>query len=176
MATRVHDSVLQTLALIQRNAGDARTVSSLARSQERELRNWLYGPSESESAESLATLIQRVSDDIEDLHGVAVETVEVGDCPVDERLVALVSSSREALTNAARHSGAASVSVFFEVEPDQVTVFVRDRGRGFDPDRVPADRRGIADSILWRMERHGGKAVVHSEPGHGTEVELVMPR
>lgn len=176
VAAHIHDSVLQTLALIQRNAGDARAVSSLARSQERELRNWLYGTAEAESAESLATLIQRVSDEIEDLHGVAVETVEVGDCPVDERLVALVSSSREALTNAARHSGASSVSVFFEVEPDQVTVFVRDRGKGFDPEQVPADRRGIADSIMWRMDRHGGKAVIRSTPDEGTEVELVMPR
>ena len=146
------------------------------RSQERERRAWLYGPPEVESGESLAAALQRVSDEIEDLHGVAVETVEVGDCPVDERLVALVSASREALANAARHSGAACVSVYFEVEPDQVTVFVRDRGRGFELEQVPRDRRGIADSILWRMDRHGGKAVVRSEPGQGTEVELVMPR
>jgi signal transduction histidine kinase len=176
VAAHIHDSVLQTLALIQRNAADARMVSSLARSQERELRAWLYGPPEVESGESLAAALQRVSDEIEDLHGVAVETVEVGDCPVDERVVALVSASREALANAARHSGAPCVSVYFEVEPDQVTVFVRDRGRGFELDEVPRDRRGIADSILWRMDRHGGKAVVRSEPGHGTEVELVMPR
>ena len=176
VAAHIHDSVLQTLALIQRNAGDARMVSSLARSQERELRSWLYGPPEVESGESLAAALQRVSDEIEDLHGVAVETVEVGDCPVDERVVALVSASREALANAARHSGAACVSVYFEVEPDQVTVFVRDRGKGFELDLVPRDRRGIADSIVWRMDRHGGKAVVRSEPGHGTEVELVMPR
>ncbi|HTJ76351.1 MAG TPA: ATP-binding protein [Acidimicrobiales bacterium] len=176
VAAHIHDSVLQTLALIQRNSADARTVSTLARSQERELRNWLYGKPEVESGGSLATSIQKVSDEIEDLHGVAVETVEVGDCPVDERVVALVSASREALTNAARHSGQACVSLYFEVEDDQVTVFVRDRGRGFDPDQVPLDRRGIAESILWRMERHGGKAVVRSEPGQGTEVELVMPR
>ncbi len=176
VAAHIHDSVLQTLALIQRNAADARTVSTLARSQERELRAWLYGTPEVQSGESLATAIQRVSDEIEDLHRVAVETVEVGDCPVDERLVALVSASREALTNAARHSGAACVSLYFEVEPDQVTVFVRDRGKGFEPDQVPKDRRGIADSILWRMDRHGGKAVIRSEPGEGTEVELVMPR
>ena len=176
VAAHIHDSVLQTLALIQRNSADARTVNSLARSQERELRAWLYGTPEPDAAESLATLIQRVSDEIEDLHGVAVETVEVGDCPVDERLVALVSASREALTNAARHSGASSVSVYFEVEPHQVTLFVRDRGKGFDPGQVPNDRRGIADSIRWRMDRHGGKAVITSQPGQGTEIELVMPR
>lgn len=176
VAAHIHDSVLQTLALIQRSATDARIVSTLARSQERELRAWLYGTPEAASGESLATAIQRVSDEVEDLHRVTVETVEVGDCAADERLVALVSASREALVNAARHSGASSVSVYFEVEPHQVTVFVRDRGQGFDLDDVPKDRRGIADSILWRMQRHGGKAVFRSEPGEGTEIELVMPR
>ena len=176
VAAHIHDSVLQTLALIQRNASDARMVSTLARSQERELRAWLYGTPTVDSTESLAKAIERVGDEIEDLHRVTVETVAVGDCAVDERLVALVSASREALTNAARHSGAACVSAYFEVEPEQVTVFVRDRGRGFDPEEVPQDRRGIADSILWRMERHGGKAVIRSQPGQGTEVELVMPR
>ncbi|HET7722160.1 MAG TPA: ATP-binding protein, partial [Acidimicrobiales bacterium] len=102
--------------------------------------------------------------------------VEVGDCPVNDRLIALVQSTREALANAARHSGATSVSAYLEVEPDQVTVFVRDRGTGFDPDDVPPLRRGIADSIVGRMNRHGGKAVIRSEAGEGTEVELVMPR
>jgi signal transduction histidine kinase len=176
VAAHIHDSVLQTLALIQRNAADARTVSALARSQERELRTWLFGAPVPNPGESLAAALQRVSDEIEDLHGVAVQTVEVGDCPVDERLVALVSASREALTNAARHSADSSVSVYFEVEHDQVTVFVRDRGKGFEIEKVPADRRGIADSILWRMDRHGGKAVIRSQPGQGTEVELMMPR
>jgi signal transduction histidine kinase len=176
VAAHIHDSVLQTLALIQRNAKDSRKVSTLARSQERELRNWLYGTPELDPGESLTAALERVRDEIEYLHGVAVETVEVGDCPVDERLVALVQSSREALANAARHSGASAVSAYLEVEPHQVTVFVRDRGRGFDLDEVPRHRRGIADSIVGRMDRHGGKAVVHSEPGLGTEVELVMPR
>ena len=176
VAAHIHDSVLQTLALIQRNARDSRKVSTLARSQERELRNWLYGTREQDPGESLTAALERVRDEIEYLHGVAVETVEVGDCPVDERLVALVLSSREALANAARHSGASAVSAYLEVEPHQVTVFVRDRGKGFDLNEVPRHRRGIADSIVGRMDRHGGKAVVHSEPGSGTEVELVMPR
>ena len=176
VAAHIHDSVLQTLALIQRNSTDARKVSTLARSQERELRAWLYGTPEVTPGGSLAASLERVRDEIEYLHGVAVEAVEVGDCPVDERLVALVLSSREALANAARHSGAAAVSAYLEVEPHQVTVFVRDRGSGFDIEAVPRHRRGIADSIVGRMDRHGGKAVVHSEPGQGTEVELVMPR
>ena len=176
VAAHIHDSVLQTLALIQRNSTDARTVSTLARAQERELRSWLYGPPEPRPGESVAAALQRVSDEVEDLHGVTVETVDVGDCPVDDRLAALVLSSREALANAARHSGAPAVSAYLEVEPHQVTVFVRDRGAGFDPDDVPRDRRGIADSIVGRMDRFGGKAAVRSRPGQGTEVELVMPR
>ncbi|HEX2118128.1 MAG TPA: ATP-binding protein [Acidimicrobiales bacterium] len=176
VAAHIHDSVLQTLALIQRNSTDARKVSTLARSQERELRAWLFGTPELDAGESLAAAMVRVSDEIEYLYDVAVETVEVGDCPVDERLIALVQSSREALANAAQHSGATSVSAYLEVEPDQVTIFVRDRGSGFELDNVPRHRRGIADSIVGRMDRHGGKAVIRSEPGQGTEVELVMPR
>lgn len=176
VAAHIHDSVLQTLALIQRNAADARSVSALARAQERELRAWLYGPPEPKPGESVAAALQRVSDEVEDLLGVAVETVEVGDCPVDDRLAALVLSSREALANAARHSGSAAVSAYLEVEPHQVTVFVRDRGAGFEPQDVPGDRRGIADSIVGRMDRHGGRAAVRSTPGQGTEIELVMPR
>jgi signal transduction histidine kinase len=176
VAAHVHDSVLQTLALIQRNAGDPRLVSTLARQQERELRTWLYGRSEPDPAESLAAALKRVSEEVEDLHGVPVDTVEVGDCGLDERLKALVLASREALANAARHSGAATVSAFLEVEPHQVTVFVRDRGSGFEAEQVPADRRGIAESIVGRMRRNGGRVSVRSQPGEGTEVELVMPR
>lgn len=176
VAAHIHDSVLQTLALIQRNAADARTVAALARAQERELRAWLYGAPPTEAGESVAAALQRISDEVEDAHGVAVEKVDVGDCPVDDRLAALVLSSREALTNAARHSGAQSVSAYLEVEPHQVTVFVRDKGRGFDPTTVPNDRRGIADSIVGRMDRYGGQATLRSTPGQGTEVELVMPR
>ena len=177
VAAHIHDSVLQTLALIQRNCAEPKTVATLARQQERELRTWLYGsPAPPNPDDSLAAALQRVSDEVEDLHGVNVETVQVGDCPLDERMQALVQSTREALTNAARHSGALAVSAYLEVEPDQATVFVRDRGCGFDPEHVPSDRRGIAESIIGRMNRHGGKAAVRSHPDEGTEVELVMPR
>lgn len=176
VAAHIHDSVLQTLALIQRNASQPRTVASLARQQERELRAWLYGDAEPKPDDSVAAALQRVSEEVEDLHGTPVETVEVGDCPVDERLIALVQSSREAMANAARHSGASTVSVYLEIEPHQVTVFVRDRGCGFDPEAVPSDRRGIAESILGRMSRHGGKAAIRSQRDEGTEVELIMPR
>jgi signal transduction histidine kinase len=178
VAAHIHDSVLQTLALIQRNCAEPKTVATLARQQERELRTWLYGSAPPDDPDdSLAAALQRVSDEVEDLHGVTVETVQVGDCPIDdERLRAIVQSSREALSNAARHSGATALSAFLEVEPHQVTVFVRDRGCGFDPEHITGDRRGIAESIMGRMSRHGGKAAVRSTPGEGTEVELVMPR
>lgn len=186
VAAHIHDSVLQTLALIQRSSTDPNMVARLARQQERELRTWLYGSpagparrdlnAEDRADETVAAALQRVSAEVEDLHGVTVETVEVGDCPIDERFAALVQSSREALMNAARHSGVKSVSAYLEVEPNQVTVFVRDRGAGFDPDHLPDDRRGVAESIIGRMDRHGGKASVRSRPGEGTEVELVMPR
>ncbi|MFP5319575.1 MAG: sensor histidine kinase [Acidimicrobiia bacterium] len=174
VAAHIHDSVLQTLTLIQRNCADPKAVATLARQQERELRTWLYG-GEAPPDESLAAAVQRMSDEVEDMHGVKVETVAVGDRPIDQRLIALVQSTREALANAARHSGASSVSAYVEVESDQVTVYVRDRGCGFDPDRVPDDRRGISESIIGRMNRYGGKATITSSPGEGTEVELVMP-
>ena len=177
VAAHIHDSVLQTLALIQRNSTEPKMVATLARQQERELRAWLYGnPPPTDPDESLAAALQRVSDEVEDLHGVKVETVQVGDCPLDDRVGAILLSSREALSNAARHSGVTALSAFLEVEPHQVTVFVRDRGCGFDPENIPGDRRGIAESIMGRMNRYGGKAAVRSTPGEGTEVEMVMPR
>ena len=177
VAAHIHDSVLQTLALIQRNCADPKAVATLARQQERELRAWLYGSAPPPNADdSVAAALQRVSDEVEDLHGVNVESVQVGDCPIDDRLAALVAASREALSNAARHSGAKVVSAYLEVEPHQVTVFVRDRGCGFDPEHIPADRRGITESIQGRLSRNGGKAAIRSQQGEGTEVELVMSR
>jgi signal transduction histidine kinase len=181
MAATVHDSVLQTLALIQRAAGDHGEVTRLARAQERELRAWLFEgrPPGSFDEATVSTVTQAVSiieGDVEADHRVAVDTVTVGDCPLTDGLRALLAAAREATVNAAKWSEAATVSLFVEVEPAQVSVFVRDRGRGFDPDAVDPDRKGIAQSIEARMARHGGSAVVRSVPGQGTEVELVMPR
>jgi signal transduction histidine kinase len=181
MAATVHDSVLQTLALIQRAAGDPGEVTRLARAQERELRAWLFEgrPPGSFHAAEVSTVSQAVSvieRDVEASHRVAVETVTVGDCELTEELRALMAAGREATVNAATWSGAPTVSLFVEVEPGQVSVFVRDRGAGFDPDAVGADHRGIAESIRARMARSGGSATIRSERGQGTEVELVMPR
>jgi signal transduction histidine kinase len=176
LAAHLHDSVLQTLALIQRRAGDPRTVSTLARRQERELRAWLSGESARAPTASLAAALTAAAQEVEELHGVDVEVVTVGDCPLDDRLAALVQAVREALANAARFSGADKVDLYAEVTNARASVFVRDRGAGFDPAAVPADRRGVRESIVGRMERHRGHARVQSAPGAGTEVELTMER
>jgi signal transduction histidine kinase/phage shock protein PspC (stress-responsive transcriptional regulator) len=178
MAARVHDSVLQTLALIQRRAEDPAAVVRLARAQERELRSWLFegrAPGDADVA-SFAEGIRRIQRDVEARHEVPVEVVTVGDCPLDEHLSALLAAAGEATVNAAKWSGAGVISLFAEVEPDKVAVAVRDRGKGFDPDAVPADRKGVAESIRGRMSRHGGKAIVQSAPGEGTKVTLTLPR
>jgi signal transduction histidine kinase/phage shock protein PspC (stress-responsive transcriptional regulator) len=175
VAAHLHDSVLQTLALIQRHADEPQAVSRLARSQERELRAWLYEPAV-RAGGTWASLVAGIVAEVESDHALTVDPVVVGDAPMDDRLVALGAAAREALVNAAKHAGVDSADLYSEVAPDHVSVFVRDRGAGFDPDAVPADRRGLRDSVTGRLERLGGKAVVRSAPGDGTEVELVLPR
>lgn len=173
LAAHLHDSVLQTLALIQRQSGDAAAVTRLARSQERDLRDWLYGPRPVDGG-TLATEVRSAAADVEDRHGVAVDVVLVGDRPYDERVAALVAALREAIVNAVRHAGA-PVQVYVESGPDEVEAFVRDRGPGFDLASVPPDRLGVRESIIGRMERYGGSATLRSRPGEGTEVRLVLP-
>jgi signal transduction histidine kinase len=175
LAARVHDSVLQTLALIQRHADDPRRTAAYARRQERELRSWLYGDAEP-GAESLLGLLEAAAADVEELHGPRVELASSGDCPADEAVRALSLAAREAMTNAAKHSGADEVDVYAEVEEDRAVVFVRDRGSGFDPAASQARGRGISDSIVARLERVGGTATIASTAGEGTEIELSVPR
>ena len=180
IAARVHDSVLQTLALIQRRSDQPQQVVKLARAQERELRAWLFeghSPGATDREDGTVTAaVGRLERDVEDRHEVAVEAVVVGDCALDDHLRSLVDAGREATVNAAKWSGAPVVSLFVEVEPDEVSMFVRDRGVGFDPDEVAADRKGLTESVHGRMARHGGSAEVRSSPGGGTEVVLRMPR
>ncbi len=182
VAAHVHDSVLHTLTLIQRNAEDAAEVRRLARAQERELRNWLYRPEgtgkeEDEAPDTLAEAVRRAAAEVEDKHGVPVEVVVVGDCPLDERLGAQLQAAREAMVNAAKYGGSGgAVQVYAEVEPRSVFVSVRDRGPGFDLDAVPGDRMGVRESIIGRMQRNGGTARLRSAAGGGTEVELEMER
>jgi signal transduction histidine kinase len=174
-AAHLHDSVLQTLALIQR-ASEPREMAGLARTQERELRAWLYGRAPTVRGLTLRDAIDDMASRIERDNQVRVEAIVVGDLALDDDLQALVAACTEAAHNAARHAGVDVVSVYVEVEPGQVSAYVRDEGSGFDRRSVPADRRGITDSIERRMERHGGSARVRSEPGRGTEVVLRLPR
>jgi signal transduction histidine kinase/phage shock protein PspC (stress-responsive transcriptional regulator) len=174
VAAHLHDSVLQTLALIQRQAGDPQTVVQLARTQERELRTWLFEPAESSEA-TVRLLLQQAAADVEESHRVPVELVVVGDTGIDEGIRALVAASREAMVNAARHAGADRIDVFAEVQSDRVEVGVRDRGRGFDLAAVPSDRRGVRGSIVERMARHGGRAEITTSPESGTEVRMWVP-
>lgn len=172
IAGHLHDSVLQTLALIQRKADDSAEVVRLARAQERELRGWLYaGPRGSQA--SLASAVTEVAHEVEDLHGIPIELVVTGDRPLDAGGAALVRALREALLNAVRH-GAAPVSAYVEVGPESVEAFVRDHGPGFDMDAVPGDRFGVRESILGRMSRHGGSAALRRLE-NGTEVSLSLP-
>jgi signal transduction histidine kinase len=175
VAAHVHDSVLQTLALIQKAADDPREVTRLARGQERELRGWLYRPA-GDAQVAFAASLEQAAAEVEEAHRTPVDVVVVGDCAAEPKLGALVAAAREAMVNAAKHSGAVQVSVFAEVESDRVTVFVRDRGVGFEPAAVAPDRYGLAESVVGRMERNGGIAVVRSVPGEGTEVRLEVPR
>jgi len=174
VATRVHDSVLQTLALIQRHAEEPRRVASLARRQERELRGWLYADQPlGEDTSSLLAALSAAAADVEELYGVRVEIASAGDATPDG---ALVLAAREAMTNAAKFAGVEEIDVYAEVGEDEVAVFVRDRGVGFDPAAIPDGRQGVRESIKGRLERAGGTAVVTSTPGEGTEVELRMRR
>ena len=172
IAAHLHDSVLQTLALIQRRAGNEHDVVRLARAQERELRGWLYRDPGKEAGQ-LSERIKAAAAEVEDSLGNAVDVVSVGDTAMTERHEALVQASREAMVNASRHGGGA-VSVYVEVADGGVEVFVKDRGPGFDPQSVPADRMGVRESIVGRMKRHGGSAVISSS-ADGTEVRLRLP-
>ncbi len=175
MAAHLHDSVLQTLALIQRQSTDAREVSRLARRQERELREWLYG--EAEEADTLRAALLEAALEVEDNFPVQVETVTVGDdVELTPALRELVRAAREAMRNAAKHAGVPTVDVYAEVGEDLVEVFVRDRGRGFDTENIADDRMGVRGSILDRMARHHGVARIRSSAERGTEVTLEMRR
>ncbi len=175
LAAHLHDSVLQTLALIQKNAGDAGMVARLARAQERDLRSWLFEEA-NDPAGSLVAALREAAAAVEDAFGPQVDVVAVGDCALGENLQPLVAAAREAMTNAAKHAGTPRVDVYAEITEAEATVFVRDRGPGFALDEIADDRQGIRSSIVGRMERHHGTAEIRSAPGGGTEVRLRLPR
>jgi signal transduction histidine kinase len=173
VAAHLHDSVLQTLALIQRRSDDPAEVAQLARRQERDLRAWLNQDATA-AADTLHGALVRTAAEVEAQHGIEIEVVCVGDRGLDHDTTALVAAAREAMVNAAKFAGAGRIDVYAEASEERTEVFVRDRGAGFDPEAVPADRRGVRESIVGRMARHGGRAEVRSAPGQGTEVELVL--
>ena len=174
VAAHLHDSVLQTLALLQKNSTDPGTVATLARRQERELRAWLYGD-ENEGSESLVAMLRAYAADVETTHLTPVEVIAVGDIALDADAAALAKAAREAMVNAAKHAQVDRIDVYAEVGDRQVDVFVRDRGVGFDIDAIAEDRMGVRGSIIGRIERHGGTASIRSAPGEGTEVRMSIP-
>lgn len=173
VAAHLHDSVLQTLALLQRSADDPAAVATLARRQERELRAWLFGD-ESDRGETLAAAVRSIAAEIESDHQVEVDVVTVGDRPLDAGLRATTQATREAVVNAAKHARVSHIDVYVEVAEAGVDIFVRDRGVGFDPEVIDGDRMGLRRSIIDRLERHGGAAAIKSQPGWGTEVHLSL--
>ena len=179
VAAHLHDSVLQTLTLVQKRAGDPREVAALARRQERELRNWLNagGSGGATSETGLAASLRSAAEEVEDAYRVKIDVVTVGDCEADDGARAIVGAAREALTNAAKFAAEdGPISVYAEVGDERIEAYVRDRGSGFDLASVPADRRGVRESIVGRMQRHGGTATIRRVPGSGTEVELTVRR
>jgi signal transduction histidine kinase/phage shock protein PspC (stress-responsive transcriptional regulator) len=175
ISAHLHDSVLQTLALVQQRSDDPKAVAALARRQERELRAWLGRRAAPGGGETLGAALEAAAGEVERDHGARVEVVSVGEVPLDDHVLALVAATREAMVNAAKFGGGSVVDVFAEAGPERIEVFVRDRGPGFEPDAVASDRRGVRESIIGRMERHGGRAVINSRTGEGTEVELSIP-
>jgi signal transduction histidine kinase len=175
MAAHLHDSVLQTLALMQRT-DDPKAMSMLARQQERELRGWLYGPEPSPDGETMRSALETSAARLESVHQVPVDVVIVGDAPMDDSVRALVAAAGEAITNAAKHSGAGLVSVFAEASDETADVFVSDQGKGFDRGEADPDRKGVSESIIGRMERAGGEAIITSTLGEGTEVHMSVRR
>ena len=176
VGAHLHDSVLQTLALIQRDAGDARRVASLARTQERELRAWLAGERTPAADGNLAAALRAAAAELEAAGGGPIELVTVGDCPLDEPARSVLAAAREAMLNAEKFARESAVSVYAELSPQRIEVFVRDRGAGFEPQAIAPQRRGVRESIIGRMERAGGRARVRSVRGEGTEIELSIER
>jgi signal transduction histidine kinase len=175
VAAHLHDSVLQTLALIQKRSDDPEQVAQLARRQERDLREWLADDQPTRPDERLADALRAAAAEIEDSHGAPIEAIVVGDTELDERMAALVGAAREALTNAVKFaSDGGPVRLYAEIDNGLARVFIDDRGPGFDPGTISDDRRGVRESIIGRMRRYGGRAEIRSEPGDGTEVELTM--
>lgn len=176
VAAHLHDSVLQTLTLMQKRSDDPREVAALARRQERELRDWLADRPGADGSGGFVAAIRGAAEEVEDSHRVKIEVVAVGDCELDEGAAAVVAAAREAMVNAAKFASDGPISLYAEVSAGRIEAYVRDRGPGFDPEAVPADRRGVRESIVGRVRRHGGEAEIRSIAGSGTEVAISLER
>ena len=174
MAAHLHDSVLQTLALIQRSDDPAR-MAILARHQEAELRDWLFGKAPLDGIDVVSTALKKAVSRVEEDFGIPIDFVHVGDVLLSDETAALVGAASEAVINAAKHSGADRVSVYMEVDDEETVLYVTDQGKGFSQDDIPDDRRGIIDSIVHRVEKAGGLVAIESDLGEGTEVMMRMP-
>lgn len=174
MAAHLHDSVLQTLALIQRRSPENREVTRLARRQERQLRAWLNGGPAAAAGNTLSSALIRAAEEVEDEYDVIVEMSTAGDRELDESSAGVVLAAREAMTNAARFARVDRIYVLSETRDDHIRLVVRDQGVGFDLDEVSEDRRGVRESIVGRLQRLGGTATIRSAVGNGTEVELSL--
>lgn len=175
LATRLHDSVLQTLNAIQLEAANPEQVMYLARRQQRELKRTIeqfLSPHE----QSFRVALLEARDDVEDMHSrVMIDALIKDDLPLDDTLLHVVEGAREAMVNAARHSGANLIDVYSEQREGSVVVMVRDRGTGFNPDRVMrAGGHGMAMSLFERVGSVGGTVDIASRPGEGTEVVITV--
>ncbi|HEX3706083.1 MAG TPA: PspC domain-containing protein [Mycobacteriales bacterium] len=173
LAGRIHDSMLQTLTLIQRRAEDPEEVRRLVRHSERELRGWLYRSAQ--PAASLRAMVAAACGEVEDEYDVTINLVVVGDHPAEPAVEPVVQAMREAAVNAAKHAGVRELSVYVEVGETSLEIYIRDRGKGFKPAAIPDDRFGVRESIVARMQRHGGEASIRSARRTGTEVRLTLP-
>ena len=173
MANHLHDSVLQTLVVIEDDAGDEERVKVLARQQARELRQIVEGERPLGSS-SVRAELEAAAAHVAELFGVEVSSVIRTDVEVTDDLLVLVDAAKEAMVNAAKHSGSDVIHVYSTVDDDVFAVFVRDDGVGFDLERTERGR-GLDHSIRGRVESRGGDVCIESDPGEGPEVKVSIP-
>ncbi len=174
LGNRLHDSALQTLQVIDNDADDSERVRKLARRQTRELRNLVDAYASSREISLRAALVKAVGD-IEDLYDIDVSVVIRTDLDLDVTTQALVDATREAMTNAAKYSGATRIDLYAAIEDGAVAVYVRDEGRGFDVETATLGH-GLENSVRGRIRDVGGTVSIESSPGAGTEVKVsVVP-
>ncbi len=169
LVNKLHDSVLQTFHAIRMGADDPAQSRYLARRQERELRRnieeW-----RSQHEKSFKAALLAVRDDVEDIHRVEIEAVIRDDAPLTPDLEGAIEAAREALTNAVKHSGAQSISLFSELSDNTAHIHIRDNGQGIES----AVLTRLAERLNQRIETIGGQITIDSGDAAGTEVEITV--